>query len=345
MQQPLFSIIIPVYNAVETLQAAADSILGQSVRDLELLLVDDGSRDGSIDLCRKLAEQDSRVRVFSQKNGGICAARNAGLAQAKGMYVGFCDDDDCYLPNALQRAENLIRETGAEMIRGGYELQRQTDAGYMVTLPHAEGSPCRLPAGKDGTAYLQFLSNSGPQFVWNTFYRRDFLQDIRFDENCRFGLEDFLFNAEVYAHNAGAVFDPAPFYRHYERSDSTSAATVRAVAARVQTLPNWVRAEYRAAESRCEDGRFADVWAARKAEFITFLMHQLRDCHASGAVCRRAWRTLRRALRDTDGKSGALDFLRVAGHNKKQAVATFLYATHAQGLYAYLPNKEEKLLK
>lgn len=345
MQQPLFSIIIPVYNAKKTLQAAVDSILSQSVKDLELLLVDDGSRDGSLDVCRELAEQDPRVRFFSQKNGGICAARNAGLAQAQGRYIGFCDDDDYYLPNALQIAKNLIEQTGADMVRGGYELLRQTDAGSMVTLPHDPGTACQLAAGQNGQAYLQFVTNSGPQFVWNAFYRKEFLQGIRFDESCRFGLEDFLFNADVYTRNATAAFDPTPFYRHYERSDSTSAATVRAVVGRSQTLPAWVHAEHRAVRARCEESCLTTVWTARKAGFVTFLMHQLRDSHASRAVCRRAWRTLRRALRDTDETGGALDFLRVARHNKKQAVAMLLYATHTQGLYAHLPNGEEKLLK
>lgn len=345
MQQPLFSIIIPVYNATKTLRAAVDSILKQSVQDLELLLVDDGSRDGSSELCRELAEQDARVRTIFQKNGGICSARNSGLAQARGQYVGFCDDDDRYLPSALQTAKKMIEQTGADVVRGGYELQREAQAGYMVRLPHEPGSACRLERGKDGQAYLRFLKNSGPQFVWNAFYRREFLQDIRFDEHCRYGLEDFLFNAAVYARNPSAAFEPTPFYCHYERSDSTSAATVRAVVSRGQTLPAWVRAEYSAVRVRCREEEVPGVWAARKAEFVTFLMHQLRDSHASAAVCRRAWRTLRHAVRDVDGTRDTLDFLRVARHNKKQAVALLLYATHTQGLYAHLPNKEEKILK
>lgn len=345
MQQPLFSIIIPVFNAAETLRAAANSILQQSVGDLELLLVDDGSRDGSAKLCQELAEKDSRVRVFTQSNGGICSARNLGLEKARGEYVGFCDDDDQYLPAALETARRLIQETGADVVRGGYALLRESSNGSMVTFPHAAGEPCRLSAGKNGQAYLAFLENSGPQFVWNTFYRRSALQNIRFDTRCRFGLEDFLFNAVLYAQNVSATYDPTPIYRHYEHTDSTSAATIRAVVGRGQTLPSWVRAEYRAACARCEKKELAAVWAARKAGFITFLMHQLRDSEASDSVCRRSWRLLRHSLREVDVPGGTLDFLRMARHNKKQAVALFLYATHTQGLYAHLPNKEEKLLK
>lgn len=345
MQQPLFSIIIPVYNSMETLSAAAKSILKQSERDLELLLVDDGSRDGSTDLCHRLAEKDLRVRVFVQKNSGICAARNRGLAEAKGRYVGFCDDDDVYLPRALEIAKDLIRQTGADVVRGGYELLRESEEGRMAMLPHKEGASCRLESGKNGAAYLEFLDSSGPQFVWNAFYRRELLEDIRFDERCKAGLEDFLFNAEVYARGASAVYDPTPFYRHYERIDSTSAATVRAVVERGHTLPVWVRAEYLAAKARSSEKELPAVWAQRKSAFITFLMHQLRDSKASKPVCRRAWRVLRRAVRDAAGRDAALDFLRVARHNKKQAAALFLYAVRLQDVYAHLPNKEEKLLR
>ena len=126
MQRPLFSIIIPVYNAAETLTSAVESILNQSEPDFELLLVDDGSQDTSADLCRQLAARDTRIRVFSQKNGGICAARNRGLAEACGEYIGFCDDDDLYLPDALQTAKQLLTDTGADFVRGGYELLRET---------------------------------------------------------------------------------------------------------------------------------------------------------------------------------------------------------------------------
>lgn len=345
MQRPLFSIIIPVYNAAATLTSAVESILNQSEPDFELLLVDDGSQDTSADLCRQLAVRDSRIRVFSQKNGGICAARNRGLTEACGEYIGFCDDDDLYLPGSLQTAKQILKDTGADFVRGGYELLRETASGQMVQLPHAPGIACRLPAGKDGKAYLTFLTNAGPQFVWNAFYKRDLLGDIRFDEQCRFGLEDFLFNSYVYAKDSVAVYTPFPFYRHYERGDSTSAATAKAVEGRIQTVSVWVQAEYTAAQARSTSCDFRDVWAVRKAEFVTFLMHQLRDSHAGPDICRSAWNCLRQACRHTTGCNGGLDFLRAARHNKKQAIALFLYTAHLQAFYAHLPNKEEKLLK
>ena len=212
---PLFSIIMPVYNAAATLEAAARSVLDQGERSLELLLVDDGSADESLAIARRLAAADARVRVFAQQNGGICAARNCALAAARGEYVGFCDDDDLYLPGALHAAAAQIRQTGADVVRAGYELWRENAAGRPVQLPHPVGEPCALDPAPDGAAYLAFLAHSGPQFVWNAWYRRAFLGDLRFDERCRSGLEDFIFNAAVYAAAPRAVYTPAPTCRHF----------------------------------------------------------------------------------------------------------------------------------
>ena len=91
------SVIMPVYNAAAHLEAAVQSVLRQTLQDLELILVDDGSTDGSAALCDAAAAADRRVRTVHQANAGICAARNRGLELAVGEYVSFCDDDDVFL--------------------------------------------------------------------------------------------------------------------------------------------------------------------------------------------------------------------------------------------------------
>ena len=100
----LISVIVPVYNALATLPRCAKSILTQSHSRLELILVDDGSADGSGGLCDALALADERVRVIHQKNGGVSTARNAGLAAAAGRWVVFVDADDALAPHALESA-------------------------------------------------------------------------------------------------------------------------------------------------------------------------------------------------------------------------------------------------
>ena len=138
-QAPLISIIMPVYNAGVLLHTAVESVLRQSFADFELLLVDDGSTDGSVALAHELAKKDGRIRVLEQPNAGICAARNLGLQHCRGQWFTFCDDDDTMLPHALETLLVLAKSTGADVVRGGYRLLRANAAGTAVELPHPPG--------------------------------------------------------------------------------------------------------------------------------------------------------------------------------------------------------------
>ena len=97
------SIIMPVYNSEKYLKSCVDSILSQDFDSYELLLIDDGSTDGSPEICDDVARRDARVRVFHKENGGICEARNYGLQRAQGEYIAFSDHDDIVLPGFLLR--------------------------------------------------------------------------------------------------------------------------------------------------------------------------------------------------------------------------------------------------
>ena len=114
MSELLLSVIVPVYNAAATLEKCAASVLDQAPGAAELILVDDGSADDSPALCDRLAAQDGRVRVIHQKNGGASAARNAGLAAAKGRYVQFVDADDWVNPGLYDAALPPLEE-GADV--------------------------------------------------------------------------------------------------------------------------------------------------------------------------------------------------------------------------------------
>lgn len=97
--EEIISIIVPVYNAERTLERCVRSLLEQTYPHIEVILVNDGSRDGSLELCRRLAKTDARIRLLDQPNGGVSAARNAGLDAATGEYVMFCDSDDWVHPD------------------------------------------------------------------------------------------------------------------------------------------------------------------------------------------------------------------------------------------------------
>lgn len=118
--EQLVSIIIPVYNAGEYLVPCINSLIAQTYRDLEIILVDDGSTDGSGAICDEFACCDSRVRVIHQKNGGVSAARNAGLAVASGAYLTFVDADDGLVSNALETALRYLRENDADVVTYGW---------------------------------------------------------------------------------------------------------------------------------------------------------------------------------------------------------------------------------
>lgn len=111
-KQPLISIIIPIYNIMDCLEKCVDSCINQTYQNIEILMVDDGSTDATGELCDKLREKDNRIRVFHKKNGGSSSARNLGIDQAKGEYLGFVDSDDFISPTMYEELVNAVLEYG-----------------------------------------------------------------------------------------------------------------------------------------------------------------------------------------------------------------------------------------
>ncbi len=144
MSTPCCSIIVPVYNAEQYIKKCIESILNQTVTDLELILIDDGSTDNSGIICDDFAQKDSRIQVIHQENGGVCAARNTGIDHALGNYLSFVDSDDYLEPNALEILYNDIQNYGSDiscalmvgdnnqnannLANGNYEIWEGTDA-------------------------------------------------------------------------------------------------------------------------------------------------------------------------------------------------------------------------
>lgn len=116
---PLLSIIVPVYNIIEYLPRCVESLRKQTYGKIEILLVDDGSTDGTDALCDRLAAEDPRIRVFHKENGGSSSARNLGIARAKGVYLGFVDSDDYVEPDMYERLLRAIETTGIPIAQTG----------------------------------------------------------------------------------------------------------------------------------------------------------------------------------------------------------------------------------
>ena len=123
-ESKMISIIIPVYNAEKTLFRCVSSVVGQEWQNLQIILVNDGSTDGSAEVCEKFAAQDKRVQVHHIENGGLVIARKFGMKLAKGTYIGFVDADDYIESDLYIGLLRVIVETGADLVHSGYVEER-----------------------------------------------------------------------------------------------------------------------------------------------------------------------------------------------------------------------------
>lgn len=136
---PMISVIVPVYNIIDYLPRCVYSIIAQTWDRLELLLIDDGSTDGTEILCDELAKQDGRIRVFHKENGGSSSARNIGIRNALGEYLGFVDSDDYIEPDMYERLISAALETGARIVQiGRDEVDAEGKALPDICIPPKE---------------------------------------------------------------------------------------------------------------------------------------------------------------------------------------------------------------
>lgn len=208
----LVSVIMPVYNSEKYVRKAIESILHQSETDIQVVLVDDGSTDRSGQICDQIACEDARVKVIHQKNAGICAARNAGLREAKGEYITFCDNDDEFLEGFIKDNYTLAKQYNADIVRF-CRRRVVTKDGKIVRDSVMNRFPFAVIEKKDFPQFIDEITNTG-NGVWNALYRRSFLEDNRiiFDESIRYGHEDTMFNIKAYQSFHRMVLNPKVYY-------------------------------------------------------------------------------------------------------------------------------------
>ncbi len=215
---PLVSIVMPVFNSEEYLSHAVESVLGQSYANIELILVDDGSTDASGVLCDRFSEHDARVVAVHKRNGGICSARNAGIDAARGTYVAFCDNDDEYLPGLIEDNVRIAEDVGSDEVRFLREHLIVLDGEVIRREVLGEGKPSlNVTNSTLCDAYYDFLSCG--QGVWTGLYRRSMLNrhSVRFPEHMKFGYEDLFFNLLVLRATSHIAMNPKVYYRWIER--------------------------------------------------------------------------------------------------------------------------------
>lgn len=182
MRYKKISIIIPVYNSVNYLEQAIDSVKMQKYPNFEIILVDDGSSDGSERLCDILAEQDNRIRVIHSINEGPALARNKGLDQADGKYIYFMDSDDYLNPGVFSTIIPVLEEQGYEMVVFNY--QKINQKGEILSNSHFKEGIYKFQNTEDKIRFILqnvFTYSIGWE-LWNRVYRRDIIEKnhIRF---------------------------------------------------------------------------------------------------------------------------------------------------------------------
>lgn len=215
------SIIMPVYNSEKYLEKAIDSILEQDFENYELILVDDGSPDHSGEICDNYAKINSKVKVIHKKNGGICSARNAGIEAAEGEYIGFCDNDDQFLPNLIKDNYKLAKEHNVDLMRYAKIKRLEKDDGRVWEI-HAKIQDMFIDKNE---FYKHYQNIRREDTVWTAFYRREIIEKyhIRFDERFRYGSEDLNFNLHFLMHSNRLGFNSKAYYSWTQRdSHSTS---------------------------------------------------------------------------------------------------------------------------
>ena len=187
----MVSVIVPVYNVKEFLPNTVASIRNQTERDIEIILVDDGSTDGSTALCDQFAEEDSRIRVIHKENGGLSSARNAGLDAALGAFILFVDGDDYIAPNTIQLLlEVLQKQPDSDPIDFVQFLyQEVSDSNWR---PQSQASTVSMCSGtEDMFRYLYQLGGVGASACTKLF-RRELFQTLRFRPGIRHEDEEFM---------------------------------------------------------------------------------------------------------------------------------------------------------
>ena len=176
MNTPLISVVIPVYNIEEYLERCVDSVCQQTYTNLEILLVDDGSTDGSGSLCERLAEADKRIRVFHKENGGSSSARNLGLSKAQGEYVGFVDSDDYISANMYELLYAALQKYGAEIAQIGRD---EMDAEGNV-LPNICEPPKQEEFVESEAFLKELLLHKGDCSFCTKLLKKQLFEDMQF---------------------------------------------------------------------------------------------------------------------------------------------------------------------
>lgn len=255
MEQPLVSIIIPVYNAQEHIVGCLESVRRQTYTNIEIILLNDGSKDVSLSLLQMYANVDPRIILVDKQNSGVSATRNLGLRLAKGKYLQFVDSDDALEPDATRLMVEKAEEHGADMVIAHYyrveppqEKQPGVIAEAIAVLRQTESLQEEAPREKvkafgflpegalDKHAFAKGLMQEPASFyygvMWNKLYRADIIREheVHCSEELTWS-EDFLFNLSYIRYAEKFYSLAVPVYRYVQNPTSICHTQIKPVQA------------------------------------------------------------------------------------------------------------------
>lgn len=228
----MISIILPVYNVAPYLRQCLDSVCGQTYRDIEIIAVNDGSTDQSLEILKEYAAKDDRIILIDQKNAGLSAARNVGLERASGSYILFLDSDDWIDLNTCELAYETIRRDASQVVIWNYYREYVNASRKTLLLDQMPETLCgsaakrfhRRMVGPVGDELKKPELLDSLTTAWGKLYEKDFIADARFVDTKMISSEDVLFNIEVFSRADRISYLP-DILSHYRKSNQTSLTT------------------------------------------------------------------------------------------------------------------------
>lgn len=281
MDTPIVSIIVPVYNVETYLHRCVDSILKQTFTSFELLLVDDGSTDGSGRICDDYASSDSRIVVIHKENGGVSSARNVALDRACGKYVCFIDSDDwieaCYL-------ETIVRQVkGYDILFFGFSMDSKNEDSLRLSV----GEIRAKGALERDRCLLHLMHNKLGHnlmgYTWDKVFRRDLIEKnkLRFLEHVHFG-EDEIFTLAYCLKAHFLKVMPNVIYHYWQRPDSlihqkdTCLSAKLKFASIVQLIDEMESMRLKMIWHKCAYHTLQNIAKLSSGNYLLYAMYQLK---------------------------------------------------------------------
>ena len=210
----LISIIIPVYNVEKYLCRCIDSVINQTYKNLEIILIDDGSTDNSGKICDEYVLKDNRIKVIHKQNGGVSSARNTGLDVAKGEYIGFVDSDDYIERDMYEILYNLIVNNNVKISCCNKFIFSKDKNKFIESKS--------FPNKAGVLSFEEILNDSKHDFyIWNKLFNRKLIGNIHFNEQITLG-EDLVFIYQLLQKAGNAFFYEKAKYYYYNNTQSTT---------------------------------------------------------------------------------------------------------------------------